>query len=253
MGEEQEAMATLVLLRHGNSLFNQEGRFTGWMDVDLSERGRSEAAEAGQLMKSAGLSFDIAFTSCLKRAIRTLWIVLDGMDQMWIPVLPSWRLNERSYGALEGESKTEMEKKYGAGQIHLWRRGYTGRPPVLAENDKRYPGQDPRYRDVPESLLPKTESLQDAQERVLPFWQSAIVPDLQKGKNVLVVSHGNTIRALVKYLEGISDRDIEKVEIGTAKPLLYELDDQMGLLGRRCLERARAARDKGGDSQKADK
>jgi 2,3-bisphosphoglycerate-dependent phosphoglycerate mutase len=225
-------MAKLVLLRHGQSLFNKEGRFTGWMDIDLSERGRAEAGEAGKLMKSSDLSFDIAFTSVLKRAIRTLWIVQDGMDLMWVPALPSWRLNERFYGVLEGESKAEMDRKYGAGQVHLWRRNFVERPPAVDTDDERYPGMDPRYRDVPESLLPRTESLKDTLERVLPFWRALIAPELEKGKNVLVVTHGNTIRALIKHLECISDQDIEKIEVGTAKPLLYELDGQMRLVGR---------------------
>jgi 2,3-bisphosphoglycerate-dependent phosphoglycerate mutase len=202
------------------------------MDIDLSERGKAEAGEAGWLMKSSGLTFDIAFTSVLKRAIRTLWIVLDEMDLMWIPALPCWRLNERFYGDLQGRSKKEVEERYGKEQVHRWRRGFFERPPVLEAGDERYPGMDPRYRDLPLSLLPRTESLQDTQERVLPFWQSLIGPELEKGKNVLVVSHGNTIRALAKHLENISDENIEKVEIGTAVPLVYELDDQMRLVGR---------------------
>ncbi|MDD4161412.1 MAG: 2,3-diphosphoglycerate-dependent phosphoglycerate mutase [Methanothrix sp.] len=237
-------MAKLVLLRHGQSLFNQEGRFTGWMDIDLSERGKAEAGEAGWLMKSSGLSFDIAFTSVLKRAIRTMWIVLDEMDLMWIPALPCWRLNERFYGDLQGKSKHEMEKRYGAAQVRLWRRSFSERPPVVAKDDDRYPGMDARYRDVQESLLPRTESLQDTQERMLPFWRALIAPELQKGKNVLVVSHGNTIRALVKHLEDISDQEIENVEIATAQPLVYELDDQMRLVGRRYLGSAQASRQK---------
>lgn len=220
-------MAKLVLLRHGQSFFNQEGRFTGWMDIDLSERGRAEAGEAGWLMKSSGLHFDIAFTSALKRAIRTLWIVLEEMDQMWVPALPCWRLNERFYGTLQGEKKTEMERKYGAEQVHLWRRGFTGRPPAIEADDERYPGMDSRYRDIDERLLPKTESLKDTFERVLPFWEALIAPELSKGKNILVVTHGNTIRALIKHIEDISDKDIEKVEIETAQPLVYEIDDHM--------------------------
>jgi 2,3-bisphosphoglycerate-dependent phosphoglycerate mutase len=235
-------MANLVLLRHGQSLFNQEGRFTGWMDVDLSEGGRAEALEAGRLMRSSGLSFDVAFTSVLKRAIRTLWIVLDEMDRMWIPALACWRLNERSYGVLEGELKSEMDARYGAPQVHLWRRGFSERPPALTDEDLRYPGRDERYRDVEESLLPKAESLQDTMQRMMPFWWERIRPELGKGKSVLVVSHGNTIRALVKHLEGISDQDIEKVEIGTARPLLYEIDDQMRPVGRRLLENSVADR-----------
>jgi 2,3-bisphosphoglycerate-dependent phosphoglycerate mutase len=228
-------MAKLVLLRHGQSLFNLEGRFTGWMDIDLSERGRAEAGEAGWLMKSSGLSFDIAFTSVLKRAIRTLWIVLDEMDQMWIPALPCWRLNERFYGDLQGKSKQETEKRYGVAQVQSWRRSFLERPPAVEEEDDRYPGLDNRYRDVLDSMLPKTESLQDTQERVLPFWRALIAPELEKGKNVLVVSHGNTIRALIKHLENISDLEIEKVEIATARPMVYDLDDQMRLVGRHYL------------------
>ncbi len=225
-------MAKLVLLRHAESLFNQERRFTGWLDIDLSERGRAEAGEAGRLMKSYGLTFDIAFTSVLKRSIRTLWIVLDEMDLMWILALPCWRLNERFYGDLQGKSKKETEERYGVAQVQRWRRSFSERPPAVAANDDRYPGRDSRYRDVPESLLPRTESLQDTQERVLPFWQALIGPELEKGKNVLVVSHGNTIRALVKHLEDISDHEIEKVEIATGKPLVYELDGQMRIVCR---------------------
>jgi 2,3-bisphosphoglycerate-dependent phosphoglycerate mutase len=238
-------MAKLVLLRHGQSLFNLEGRFTGWMDIDLSERGRAEAGEAGWLMKSSGLSFDIAFTSVLKRAIRTLWIVLDEMDLMWIPALPCWRLNERFYGDLQGRGKAEMEKMYGCAQVQKWRRDFSERPPAIVLDDDRYPGMDARYRDVQESLLPRTESLQDTQERVMPFWRAVIAPELQKGKNVLVVSHGNTVRAMVKHLENISDQEIENVEIATAQPLVYELDDQMRLLGRCYLGSAPDGRQKG--------
>src|SRR5512137_1214781 len=233
-------MAKLVLLRHGQSQFNLEGRFTGWLDIDLSERGKAEAGEAGRLMKSSGLSFDIAFTSVLKRAIKTLWIVLDEMDQMWIPALPCWRLNERFYGDLQGKSKQETEKMYGCAQVQKWRRDFSERPPAIALDDDRYPGLDDRYRDVQESLLPRTESLQDTQERVLPFWLALIAPELEKGKNVLVVSHGNTIRALVKHLENISDQEIERVEIATGKPLIYELDGQMRLVGRSYLESVQA-------------
>ncbi len=238
-------MAKLVLLRHGQSLFNLEGRFTGWMDIDLSERGKAEAWEAGQLMKSSGLSFDIAFASVLKRAIRTMWIVLDEMALMWIPALPCWRLNERFYGELQGKSKAEMEKKYGIAQVQSWRRSFLERPPAVATEDDLYPGLDIRYRDVQERILPRTESLQDTQERVLPFWRALIAPELQKGKNVLVVSHGNTIRALIKHLENISDQEIERVEIATGKPLVYELDEQMRLMGCRYLGSVPDGRQKG--------
>jgi len=223
-------MAILVLLRHGQSLFNQEGRFTGWMDIDLSLRGREEAARAGRLMKNSRLDFDIAFTSVLKRAIRTAWIVLEEMDRMWIPLLPCWRLNERSYGALEGEKKWETEKMFGASQVHLWRRGFSERPPALSKDDRRYPGWDQRYRDIEEKDLPRTESLQDAMQRILPLWQGQILPQLERDRNVLVVSHGNTIRSLVKHIEGISNEDIEKIEIATATPLLYKTDESKRLV-----------------------
>ena len=225
-------MAILVLLRHGQSLFNQEGRFTGWMDIDLSQKGRAEAVRAGRLMKSCGLDFDMAFTSFLKRAIRTAWIVLEEMERMWIPLLPCWRLNERSYGSLEGEKKSDIDRIYGASQVHLWRRGFSERPPALSKDDRRYPGWEQRYRAVEEKDLPRTESLQDAMQRMLPLWQGQILPQLEKERNVLVVSHGNTIRSLVKHIEGISDEDIEKIEIPTANPLLYELDEQMRLVRR---------------------
>ena len=225
-------MAILVLLRHGQSLFNQEGRFTGWMDIDLSQKGRAEAVRAGRLMKSCGLDFDMAFTSVLKRAIRTAWIVLEEMERMWIPLLPCWRLNERSYGSLEGEKKSDIDRIYGASQVHLWRRGFSERPPALSKDDRRYPGWEQRYRAVEEKDLPRTESLQDAMQRMLPLWQGQILPQLEKERNVLVVSHGNTIRSLVKHIEGISDEDIEKIEIPTANPLLYELDEQMRLVRR---------------------
>ena len=223
-------MAILVLLRHGQSLFNQEGRFTGWMDIDLSLSGREEAAQAGRLMKNCRLDFDIAFTSVLKRAIRTAWIVLEEMDRMWIPLLPCWRLNERSYGALEGEKKSEMDRIYGASQVHLWRRSFYERPPALSKGDRRYPRWDRRYRDIEENDLPRTESLHDVMQRAIPFWQEQIRPQLEKGKKVLVVSHGNTIRSMVKHIEGISDGDIEKIEIATAAPLLYEMDESMKLV-----------------------
>ena len=223
-------MAILVLLRHGQSIFNQEGRFTGWMDIDLTKKGREEASQAGQLMKNCRLDFDIVFTSVLKRAIRTAWIVLDEMDSMWIPLLPCWRLNERSYGALEGEKKSDMDRIYGPSQVRLWRRSFSERPPALSKDDRRYPGWDQRYRAIEEKDLPRTESLQDALHRMLPLWQELILPQLEKERNVLVVSHGNIIRSLVKHIEGISHEDIEKIEIATARPLLYEMDGPMRLV-----------------------
>ena len=237
-------MAKLVLLRHGQSHFNLRGKFTGWVDIDLSEKGRAEAEEVGRLMKSSGLSFDIAFTSVLKRAIRTLWIVLDEMDLMWIQTLTCWRLNERFFGELQGKGKAEMEKKYEIAQVQRWRMGFIERSPAVAPEDDRYPGIDVRYRDVQESLLPETESLQDTQKRVLPVWRALITPELAKDKNVLVVSHGNTIRALIKHLENVSDQEIEKMEIATAQPRVYELDDQMRLVGRSYLKSAPEGRQK---------
>ena len=231
----EERSAKLVLLRHGKSLWNQEGRFTGWMDIDLSEKGILEAEVAGRLMCNAGLVFDVAFTSVLKRAIRTLWIVLDKMDLMWIPTHTSWRLNERFYGDLQGRSKTEMEERYGREQVHRWRRGFRDRPPSMPVGDERFPENDPRYSGLALGQMPRSESLQDTEDRLMPLWQGQIAPELKKGKNVLVVSHGNTIRALVKHIESISDRDIERVEIPTAVPLVYELDDRLRPKGHRYL------------------
>lgn len=222
-------MPTLVLLRHGQSLWNKEGRFTGWTDIDLSDKGVEEAREAGRLLKSCDIIFDVAYTSVLKRAIRTLWIVLDEMDLMWIPVTPSWRLNERNYGALQGSSKKEMEEKYGTEQIHRWRRGFNDQPIALESNDDRYFGAlcDPRYRDLEDIQIPRAESLKDTLNRVMPCWKSRIAPDLNKGKKVFVSSHGNTLRALVKHIEKISDEDIEKFEIPTGIPLVYRLDENL--------------------------
>lgn len=231
----EERSAKLVLLRHGTSLWNQEGRFTGWMDIDLSEKGILEAEVAGRLMCNAGLVFDMAFTSVLKRAIRTLWIVLDEMDLMWIPTHASWRLNERFYGDLQGRSKAEMEERYGLEQVLHWRRGFRDRPPSMPVGDERFPENDPRYRDLISSRMPRSESLQDTEDRLMPLWRGQIAPELKKGKNVLVVSHGNTIRALVKHIENISDRDIELVEIPTAVPLVYDLDERLRPKGHRYL------------------
>jgi 2,3-bisphosphoglycerate-dependent phosphoglycerate mutase len=197
------------------------------MDIDLSEKGRAEAKEAGRLMHNSSFVFDRAYTSVLKRAIRTLWIVLDEMDLMWIPALTCWRLNERFYGDLQGNSKKKMEEKYGKEQVRHWRRGFREHPPPLPDDDERNPLHDLRYKDLETSQIPKTESLEDVKNRLLPFWQGQIASELQQGKNVLVVSHGNTIRSQVMYLEGISDQDIEKVEIPTGVPLVYELDDHL--------------------------
>jgi 2,3-bisphosphoglycerate-dependent phosphoglycerate mutase len=222
-------MSDLVLLRHGQSLWNKEGRFTGWMDVDLSEDGIEEARAAGNLLKNNGYRFDAAYTSVLKRAIRTLWIVLDEMNLMWIPITASWRLNERFYGDLQGRSKKETEEKYGAWQVHRWRRGYLERPPALDSGCERFPSKDPKYRTLMESQIPRTESLKDTLDRLLPFWQEEIAADLRDGKSVFICAHGNTIRALVKHIHGISDRLIEEVEIPTGIPLVYQLDEHLRL------------------------
>jgi 2,3-bisphosphoglycerate-dependent phosphoglycerate mutase len=220
-------MPELVLLRHGQSLWNRDGRFTGWIDIDLSDEGKKEAKDAGRLLKACGYSFVVAYTSFLKRAIRTLWIVQEEMDQMWIPVFPSWRLNERSYGALQGCNKTETEARYGTQQVHRWRRGYYEKPPAMDEGDERYPANDPRYKMLKDIEIPRTESLKDTLDRLLPLWKEKIVPDLLAGNSVFISAHGNTIRALVKHIEDISDRDIEDVEIPTGIPLVYLLDDEL--------------------------
>jgi 2,3-bisphosphoglycerate-dependent phosphoglycerate mutase len=220
-------MPTLVLLRHGESTWNKENRFTGWTDVDLSETGVNEAHEGGRLLREGGFVFDVAHTSVLKRAIRTLWIALDELDQMWIPVRNSWRLNERHYGALQGLNKAEMATKFGDEQVKVWRRSYDVPPPALAEDDERFPGRDPRYADLADADVPRCESLKDTVARFLPYWESAIAPDLRLGKRVIVAAHGNSLRALVKYLDGISDADIVGLNIPTGVPLVYELDDDL--------------------------
>jgi 2,3-bisphosphoglycerate-dependent phosphoglycerate mutase len=215
----------LVLLRHGQSIWNLENHFTGWIDIDLSEQGRQEAEEAGRLLGDEGIAFDIAFTSVLKRAIRTLWIALDGMDLMWIPVERSWRLNERHYGALQGLNKAQTAAQHGEDKVKIWRRSYDIPPPPLPESDPRHPRFDPRYRSV--TAVPATESLKTTLVRVLPFWEDRIAPRLLAGENVLVAAHGNSLRALVKMLDGISDADITELNIPTGIPLLYELDGQL--------------------------
>jgi 2,3-bisphosphoglycerate-dependent phosphoglycerate mutase len=220
-------MHTVVLLRHGESTWNKENRFTGWTDVDLSDRGREEAAEAGRLMKEGGYVFDAAFTSVLKRAIRTLWIGLDVLDQMWIPVTKSWRLNERHYGALQGLNKAETAAKHGDRQTKIWRRSYDIPPPALTPDDPRHPSHDSRYRDLNASELPLTESLKDTGSRFLPYWHEAIAPTIQSGKRVLIAAHGNSLRALVKYLDRIDERTIVELNIPTGIPLVYELDDHL--------------------------
>ncbi len=219
-------MMRLVLVRHGESAWNKENRFTGWTDVDLTEKGIEEAATAGRLMKEAGFVFDIAYTSVLKRAIRTLWLAMDQMDAMWIPVINSWRLNERHYGALQGLNKAETAQKYGEEQVLIWRRSYDIRPPALEESDERFPGHDPRYAGLAKDELPFSECLKDTVARFLPFWHETIAPAMKAGKRVLIAAHGNSLRALVKYLDNISDEEIVGLNIPTGVPLVYELDDQ---------------------------
>jgi len=220
-------MMKLVLLRHGESDWNRENRFTGWTDVDLSEQGVAEAHRAGELLREQGYTFDVAFTSVLKRAIRTLWIVLDEMDLMWIPVYRSWRLNERHYGALQGLNKAETAAQHSEEQVHIWRRSYDIRPPALDKNDERYPGHDPRYRDLDERDIPLTECLKDTVERFQPYWHEVIVPRVRAGKRAIISAHGNSLRALVKYLDNISDEEIPGLNIPTGVPLVYELDEQL--------------------------
>jgi 2,3-bisphosphoglycerate-dependent phosphoglycerate mutase len=217
----------LVLLRHGESIWNLEDRFTGWTDVDLSARGIAEAKEAGKALRENGYSFDVAFTSVLKRAIRTLWLVLDEMDLMWIPVYRSWRLNERHYGALQGLNKAEMSAKVGEQQVHIWRRSYDVRPPALERTDARYPGNEAKYRGLSEDELPVAESLKDTVARVMPYWNEVLAPILKSGKHAIVSAHGNSLRALVKYLDNISDNEIVDVNIPTGIPLVYEIDEEL--------------------------
>jgi 2,3-bisphosphoglycerate-dependent phosphoglycerate mutase len=220
-------MITLVLLRHGESTWNKENRFTGWTDVDLSERGREEARAAGQLLRDGGYVFDMAFTSVLKRAIRTLWTALDELDLMWIPVTKSWRLNERHYGALQGLNKAETAAKHGDAQIKIWRRSYDIPPPALTIDDERYPSRDPRYRGLDATQLPLTESLKDTVDRFLPYWHESIAPAIRSGKRVIIAAHGNSLRALVKYLDGVSEAEIVELNIPTGIPLVYELNDDL--------------------------
>lgn len=220
-------MKKLVLLRHGESAWNKENRFTGWTDVDLSPKGLDEARQAGQTLKQMGFGFDLAYTSVLKRAIRTLWIALDEMDLMWIPVHHSWRLNERHYGALQGLNKAETAVKFGEGQVMLWRRSYDVPPPALERSDPRHPANDPRYTGLSPSELPLTECLKDTVARFLPYWNQTIAPAVRSGQRVIIAAHGNSLRALVKYLDGMSDEDIVGLNIPTGIPLVYELDDDL--------------------------
>lgn len=220
-------MIKLVLLRHGESVWNLENRFTGWTDVGLSEKGKLEAHSSAKWLKKEGFAFDIAYTSVLKRAISTLWITLEDMDLMWIPVQRSWRLNERHYGKLQGLNKLETVQEFGEEQVLIWRRSYSIQPPALTEDDERFPGRDSRYKDLTSQELPFTECLKDTVNRFLPFWHESIVPTLREGKKVIIVAHGNSLRALVKYLDGVSDEEIVKLNIPTGIPLVYELDNDL--------------------------
>jgi 2,3-bisphosphoglycerate-dependent phosphoglycerate mutase len=220
-------MHKLVLLRHGESVWNRENRFTGWTDVELSDRGRQEAQEAGRLLKEGGYLFDLAFTSVLKRAIRTLWHSLDALDLMWIPVEKSWRLNERHYGALQGLNKAETARQHGDAQVKIWRRSYDIPPPPLTPDDPRHPARDPRYASLDPRELPLTESLKDTVARFLPYWHQSIAPAIASGKRVVIAAHGNSLRALVKYLDDVSEADILELNIPTGIPLVYELNDEL--------------------------
>jgi 2,3-bisphosphoglycerate-dependent phosphoglycerate mutase len=220
-------MNKLVLIRHGQSTWNLENRFTGWTDVDLSENGLEEARQAGRILRKNGYKFEIAFTSVLKRAIRTLWIALDEMDIMWIPVYKSWHLNERHYGALQGLNKSETAAKYGDEQVHIWRRSVDVRPPALEKSDKRYEASDPKYSELSEDEFPLTENLEDTEKRVLKYWHEAIAPEIKSKKRVIISAHGNSIRALVRYLDDIPGDGIVSLNIPTGVPLVYELDDNL--------------------------
>ncbi len=235
-------MTTLVLLRHGQSLWNQENRFTGWHDVGLTEKGKGEAAQAGRLMRDEGLEFDVCYTSVLKRAIKTLWLALEEMDRMWVPVVRDWRLNERHYGALQGLNKAETTAQHGAEQVKIWRRAYATAPPPLERDDERWAGHDLRYASLSPEQVPLSECLKDTVERFAPVWDGEIAPRIRAGERVLIAAHGNSLRALVKQLEGISDDDIVEVNIPTGIPLVYELDDDLRALSSRYLGDPEAAR-----------
>jgi len=239
-------MKKLVLVRHGESTWNKENRFTGWTDVDLSEKGVAEAVEGGRVLKAEGYTFDVAYTSVLKRAIRTLWFVLDETDLMWIPVHRSWRLNERHYGALQGLNKAETAEKFGEAQVKIWRRSYDVPPPALEKSDPRYPGTDPRYQDLTAQELPLTECLKDTVARFLPYWHETIAPAIVSGRRVIIAAHGNSLRALVMYLDNVSEKDIIELNIPTGMPLVYELDDDLKPINRYYLgdpEKVKAAMD----------
>lgn len=220
-------MYKLVIVRHGQSQWNLENRFTGWVDVDITEQGKAEAHAAAKALKEGGYSFDIAYTSVLKRAIRTLWTILDDMDLMWIPVIRNWRLNERHYGALQGLNKADTAAKYGEEQVLIWRRSYDTPPPKLELSDDLYPGNDPRYANLTDEELPQGECLKDTVERFVPYWENEIVPAIKSGKKVLIAAHGNSLRSLVKHLDKMSDEDILKFNIPTGIPMVYELDENM--------------------------
>ncbi len=220
-------MKKLVLIRHGESTWNKENRFTGWKDVDLSEKGLEEAKEGGRVLKAEGFTFDVAYTSVLKRAIRTCWMVLDEMDLLWIPVYRDWRLNERHYGALQGLNKAETAEKFGDAQVKIWRRSYDIPPPALEPGDERYPGNEPRYASLSKEELPLTECLKDTVARFLPLWHETIAPEIRAGKRVLIAAHGNSLRALVKYLDNVSEEEIVELNIPTGMPLVYELTDDL--------------------------
>ncbi len=220
-------MYRLVLVRHGESTWNKENRFTGWTDVDLSDKGKEEARAAGKVLKEKGFVFDVAYTSVLKRAIRTLWFTLDELDLMWIPVYNTWRLNERHYGALQGLNKSEMAEKYGEAQVKIWRRSYDTQPPALDKTDERFPGFDPRYKNLKPEEIPATECLKDTVARFLPYWHETVAPAIKSGKRIIIAAHGNSLRALVKYLDNVSEADITELNIPTGLPLVYELDENL--------------------------
>jgi 2,3-bisphosphoglycerate-dependent phosphoglycerate mutase len=223
----KKGVHTLVLLRHGESVWNKKNLFSGWTDIELSARGVKETLNAAKLIKKAGMTFDVAYTSVLKRAVQTLWIVLWHLDLSWIPVHRSWRLNERHYGALQGLNKKKTAKKHGEAQVHIWRRSYDTRPPALKVSDPRYPGKDPRYKDLPKKDIPKTECLKDTVKRFLPYWHKVMKKDIMKGKRVLIAAHGNSLRALVKHLDRLSGKAVSELDIPTGIPLIYELDKNL--------------------------
>jgi 2,3-bisphosphoglycerate-dependent phosphoglycerate mutase len=239
---EEAMMKTLVLLRHGQSQWNLENRFTGWVDVPLSDLGIAEAKRAGELLRAEGFQFDVAYTSVLKRAIKTLWIALEELDQMWIPVHRSWRINERMYGALQGLNKSETAERHGEEQVKVWRRSYDIAPPPMSTEDPGWPGRDPRYARLAPEEVPQTESLKDTVMRFLPYWESGIVPMLRRGERVIIAAHGNSLRALIKHLEKVSEKDIAEINVPTGVPLVYQLDDELRPISRRYLGDEEAVR-----------